>query len=161
MEKLHNYINGELVGPISRGYFDNVTPVTGEIYSQIPDSDSSDIDLAVAAALVSSITDVPVPAKLVVFGEIGLSGEVRPVSQSSARLKEAQKLGFNGAITPKTHPGLAPNKNETSSSLNVIRIKHLEQLLDFIRIEGEKNLSINAKNFFTFKRIFCCCFFIS
>jgi len=101
-------------------------------------------DLAVAAALVSSFTDVPVPAKLVVFGEIGLSGEVRRVSQSSARLKEAQKLGFNGAITPKTHPGLAPNKNETSSSLNVIRIKHLEQLLDFIRIEGEKNLSINA-----------------
>ena len=66
------------------------------------------------------------------------------MSQSSARLKEAQKLGFNGAITPKTHPGLAPNKNVTSSSLNVIRIKRLEQLLDFIRIEGEKNLSINA-----------------
>jgi DNA repair protein RadA/Sms len=96
-------------------------------------------DLAVAAALVSSLTDVPVPQEVVVFGEIGLSGEVRRVSQSGARLKEAQKLGFNGAITPKAHLGSSPKKKEISSSLNVIRIKHLEQLLNYMRIEGEKN----------------------
>src|SRR5690606_27674962 len=51
-------------------------------------------DLAVAAALISALTDRPVPAEAVVFGEIGLAGEVRAVSQAEQRLKEAAKLGF-------------------------------------------------------------------
>ena len=58
-------------------------------------------DLAVAAALVSSLTGRPVPAGSAIFGEIGLSGEVRPVAQAEARLKEAGKLGFTRAITPR------------------------------------------------------------
>jgi len=57
-------------------------------------------DLAVAAALISSITNVPVPGGAVAFGEIGLSGEVRPVSQTDVRLKEAAKLGFERALIP-------------------------------------------------------------
>lgn len=57
-------------------------------------------DLAVAAALVSSLTGAPVPPDMVCFGEIGLSGEVRPVSQADNRLKEAAKLGFAQALTP-------------------------------------------------------------
>jgi DNA repair protein RadA/Sms len=57
-------------------------------------------DLAVAAALVSSVADIPVPGGAVAFGEIGLSGEVRPVSQSDVRLKEAAKLGFERALCP-------------------------------------------------------------
>ena len=51
-------------------------------------------DLAVAAALISAASNNPLPAKSVFFGEIGLSGEVRKVSQSEARIKEAGKLGF-------------------------------------------------------------------
>ena len=57
-------------------------------------------DLAVAAALLSSAQDQPLPADLVVVGEIGLSGEVRPVGQMDARLKEAAKLGFARALVP-------------------------------------------------------------
>jgi DNA repair protein RadA/Sms len=57
-------------------------------------------DLAVAAALVSALTDTPVPGESVVFGEIGLSGEVRAVGQTEARLKEAAKLGFTRAYCP-------------------------------------------------------------
>jgi DNA repair protein RadA/Sms len=57
-------------------------------------------DLAVAAALMSSMADRPVPAGAVVFGEIGLSGEVRPVNQMDLRLKEAARLGFDHAIVP-------------------------------------------------------------
>ena len=57
-------------------------------------------DLAVALAVISSLTNKPLPADMVVFGEIGLSGEVRAVSQPSLRLKEAKKLGFNSAIIP-------------------------------------------------------------
>jgi DNA repair protein RadA/Sms len=57
-------------------------------------------DLAVAAALVSSRLLVPLPPHCVYFGEVSLSGAVRPVAHSGARLKEAQKLGFSDAIVP-------------------------------------------------------------
>ncbi|HPD92930.1 MAG TPA: magnesium chelatase domain-containing protein, partial [Pararhodobacter sp.] len=57
-------------------------------------------DLAVAAALLSAREDVALPADTVVFGEISLSGALRPVSQSENRLKEAQKLGFTSAMLP-------------------------------------------------------------
>ena len=57
-------------------------------------------DLAVAAALVSSFADQPIPPKTVIFGEVGLSGEVRRVAHADLRLKEAAKLGFEGAILP-------------------------------------------------------------
>ncbi|GAB4122785.1 MAG: DNA repair protein RadA [Rhodothalassiaceae bacterium] len=57
-------------------------------------------DLAVAAALVSSLADRPVPQGAVLFGELSLSGDVRPVSQTEARLKEAAKLGFDKALLP-------------------------------------------------------------
>ena len=57
-------------------------------------------DLAVAAALLSAREDVSLPPETVVFGEISLSGALRPVSQTENRLKEAQKLGFTSAIAP-------------------------------------------------------------
>jgi len=58
-------------------------------------------DLAAAAALVSSLANAPLPPDAVYFGEISLSGAVRPVIQTAARLKEAQKLGFGRAIVPE------------------------------------------------------------
>lgn len=57
-------------------------------------------DLAAAAALCSSLFDAPLPRDRVVFGEVALSGAVRPVNQTEARLKEARKLGFSGALAP-------------------------------------------------------------
>jgi len=57
-------------------------------------------DLAVAAALLSAREDVSLPPETVVFGEISLSGALRPVGQAENRLKEARKLGFNAAIVP-------------------------------------------------------------
>ena len=58
-------------------------------------------DLAAAAALVSSLAHAPLPADAVYFGEVSLSGAVRPVAQTAARLKEAQKLGFTKAVVPE------------------------------------------------------------
>ena len=58
-------------------------------------------DLAAAAALVSSLADAPLSPDAVYFGEISLSGAIRPVAQAAARLKEAQKLGFARAILPE------------------------------------------------------------
>lgn len=59
-------------------------------------------DMAVAAALMSSLSQIALPDETVVFGEISLSGDVRSVSQTENRLKEAAKLGFTRAIMPKS-----------------------------------------------------------
>jgi len=80
-------------------------------------------DLAVAAALMSARNDQPLPVDTVVFGEISLSGALRPISQAESRLKEARKLGFSAAIAP------ASIKTMASSEFNV---KKPSDLLDFI-----------------------------
>ena len=85
-------------------------------------------DLAVAAALVSAATDRPVPADTVVFGEIGLSGEVRAVSQAEARLKEAAKLGFTGAWTPPRRNN-GSRKNAGRTGMEIREIAHLQDLV--------------------------------
>lgn len=58
-------------------------------------------DLAVAAAIASSVRDRPLPADMALIGEVGLSGELRAVAQLSARLSEAAKLGFRRVVVPK------------------------------------------------------------
>ncbi len=84
-------------------------------------------DLAVAAALASSLSGIPVPSQTVVFGEIGLSGEVRAVSHTDARLKEADKLGFTRAIVPK---GRGKGKGvKGPSGMKIREIEHLADLL--------------------------------
>ncbi|MGB6891387.1 MAG: DNA repair protein RadA, partial [Xanthobacteraceae bacterium] len=59
--------------------------------------------------LVSSLARAPLPADAVYFGEVSLSGAVRPVAQTAARLKEAQKLGFTKAILPEAANNEAPD----------------------------------------------------
>ena len=83
-------------------------------------------DLAVAAALVSSRLDRPVPAGMVVFGEIGLGGEVRAVGQVEQRLKEAEKLGFTDALIPP----LGGRRKSPASGLQLHPIDHLSKLVE-------------------------------
>ena len=85
-------------------------------------------DLAVAAALVSSLSGVPVPADMIVFGEIGLSGEVRSVGQIDQRLKEAAKLGFSVAVVPKAN---APKK--PIEGLTIHAVERVEQAMEVVR----------------------------
>ena len=66
-------------------------------------------DVAAAAALVSSLARAPLPTDAVYFGEVSLSGAVRPVAQAVPRLKEAQKLGFTKAIVPEAARNEAPD----------------------------------------------------
>jgi len=75
-------------------------------------------DLAAAAALVSSLANAPLPADAVYFGEVSLSGAVRPVAQSAARLKEAKKLGFARAIAPEA--ARAESSSEQGLSLQLV-----------------------------------------
>ena len=84
-------------------------------------------DLAVAAALVSAMTGEPVPADTVVFGEIGLSGDVRPVGQADARLKEAAKLGFTAALIPPRRNRAKDRAGEPAIGLR--EFHHLRQLV--------------------------------
>ncbi|TNE39658.1 MAG: DNA repair protein RadA [Alphaproteobacteria bacterium] len=87
-------------------------------------------DLAVAAALVSSAFDVPLPADCVLFGEISLSGTVRPVGQRDTRLKEAEKLGFSQAILPSPPKGKGA---ASSSGLTLTEMEQLHQLVDYLQ----------------------------
>ncbi|MEE8351608.1 MAG: DNA repair protein RadA [Rhodospirillales bacterium] len=95
-------------------------------------------DLAVAVALVSSVSGVPVPRETVVFGEIGLSGEVRAVPQIDARLKEAAKLGFTRAIVPAGRTSKGKSK-ALESGMEVKEISRLEELMDLLALP-EKQL---------------------
>ena len=76
-------------------------------------------DLAVAAALLSAREDVALDRDLVIFGEISLSGALRPVAQTENRLKEARKLGFNAAIAP------AGSKAGPAAGLKVVQMPDL------------------------------------
>ncbi|UXN04294.1 DNA repair protein RadA [Bartonella sp. HY406] len=89
-------------------------------------------DLAVAAALVSSIAGVALPADCVYFGEISLSGAIRPVAHALQRLKEAEKLGFKRATLPKA--------GKEKMSQNDFAIRELDNLPDLVaRIALAKN----------------------
>ncbi len=90
-------------------------------------------DLAVAAALISSLTGVPVPADAVLFGEIGLSGEVRAVSQTDLRLKEAAKLGFSSALMPRR-----PGRSKGEDSIRMLEFAEVGDLLPLFRDKQAK-----------------------
>lgn len=86
-------------------------------------------DLAVAAALLSSVSQIPVPADAVIFGEVGLSGEIRAVPQPDLRLKEAAKLGFSRALIPPRRVNKKSAK-ESDTVLKVTEIGHLKTLME-------------------------------
>ena len=85
-------------------------------------------DLAVSLAVVSSLTDRPIPSKVVVFGEIGLAGEVRPAPRGQERLKEAAKLGFEKAVVPK-----ANQPRGRIAGLEVIAVERVDQAVRVLR----------------------------
>jgi DNA repair protein RadA/Sms len=80
-------------------------------------------DLAAAAALVSSLAHAALPAEAVYFGEISLSGAVRPVAQGAARLREAGKLGFTSAFIPDAV--VAETRSETVAATGIVALRDL------------------------------------
>jgi len=88
-------------------------------------------DLAVALALVSALTDRPVPEDVAAFGEIGLAGELRMVSQPELRLREAGKLGFRRVLMPRRRDAAKKERNG-SSGVEIIEIGHLQDVLDWL-----------------------------
>lgn len=90
-------------------------------------------DLAILMAVVSSLIDRPLPTQTVIFGEVGLAGEVRPVQRGVERLKEAAKLGFRRAIIPKAN---APK--QAISGIEVIAVDRLQEAVRYCRASGGK-----------------------
>ena len=86
------------------------------------------IDLAIAMAIYSSEKDIPMDAGTIVFGEIGLSGEVRSVSMAEQRVREAEKLGFKKAIVP--YSNMAALKN--ISGIEVVGASNVKEAVDAI-----------------------------
>ncbi|NRP39489.1 hypothetical protein XMA121_002125 [Marinobacterium sp. xm-a-121] len=84
-------------------------------------------DLALLTAIVSSFRDKSLPTDLIVFGEVGLSGEIRPVPNGQERIKEAAKHGFTRAIVPK---GNRPK--ESVPGMKIIAVDRLSEALDSI-----------------------------
>jgi DNA repair protein RadA/Sms len=93
--------------------------VAGGLYIEEPAA-----DLAVAAALLSALFNTPLPEGLVVFGELALSGEVRLVPQSDARLREAAKLGFSEGLVP-------PLPQQENNAFLLHEIRHIRALSRF------------------------------
>nr|WP_321985943.1 DNA repair protein RadA [uncultured Lichenicoccus sp.] len=93
-------------------------------------------DLAVAAALVSAATGQPTSAGSVYFGEVGLSGEIRQVSQAESRLKEAQKLGFEQAILPR-RIARGGQRLVAPEGMNLHELGHLSDLVAMFNPEGD------------------------
>lgn len=85
------------------------------------------IDLALAVALVSSLQDIPVPRDICFAGEVGLSGEIRPVQQLDKRIAEATRLGYKKIFIPASGQLDIPKSNTT-----VVQVKLLRDLFELI-----------------------------
>jgi DNA repair protein RadA/Sms len=83
------------------------------------------VDLGIITTIASSAKEVPVAPKTFVFGEIGLSGEIRAVAQSELRLKEAAKIGFKTAVIPAGNA----DKIKNNEGLTVIGVRNIEECL--------------------------------
>jgi len=85
-------------------------------------------DLAVLLSITSSLKNKPLPSKLIVFGEVGLAGEIRPAPRGQERLKEAAKLGFTRALIPE-----ANRPKQAIPGMEVIAVKRVEEAVARIR----------------------------
>ncbi len=86
-------------------------------------------DLALILAVMSSLKNQPFPNDLMVFGEVGLAGEIRPVQSGQERLREAAKHGFKRAIVPHAN---AP-KTKNLDGLEIVAVKHLREAIEAIQ----------------------------
>jgi DNA repair protein RadA/Sms len=85
-------------------------------------------DLAILCAIESSLSDRPLERGLVVFGEVGLAGEIRPAPRGQERLREAAKLGFSRALIPRSN---APK--QAIEGLTIIAVDRIDEALRSVR----------------------------
>jgi DNA repair protein RadA/Sms len=86
------------------------------------------VDLGIVAATASSLKDIPIEPKTFVFGEVGLSGEIRAVTQAELRIKEGAKLGFKRAVMPLGNA----KKIKNNLGLEIVGVKDVEEVLETV-----------------------------
>jgi DNA repair protein RadA/Sms len=86
------------------------------------------VDLGVIVALASGFRNQPVDSNMVVFGEVGLTGEVRAINQAETRIKEASKMGFSRCLMPQNNM----NRLTVDPSMELVGVKSVEQALDIL-----------------------------
>jgi DNA repair protein RadA/Sms len=84
------------------------------------------VDLGIISTIASSLRDIPVDPKTFVFGEVGLSGEIRAIAQAEIRMKEASKIGFKRAVMPMGNA----DKIKSSFGLEIVGVKDVESALE-------------------------------
>ena len=110
---------------ISCSKYDAYINITGGIRISEPA-----IDLAIILSLLSSYRNLPVSEDIMVFGEVGLSGEVRAVRQGKQRIEEAKRLGFHHIILPAYH---LPKEQYDSSGIHLIPVKNIREALTIFK----------------------------
>ncbi|MEG1557868.1 MAG: DNA repair protein RadA [Oscillospiraceae bacterium] len=116
------------------GYFFSALDVYINVVGGLQMSEPG-VDLAVAVSLVSSVTDKPLPSGTIVFGEIGLGGEVRGVSGAQERIIEAARLGFSACVFPKGNYDKLTSK---TLGIELIPISNVRQIADCFKSVKDK-----------------------
>ncbi|NCA96474.1 MAG: DNA repair protein RadA, partial [Methanomicrobia archaeon] len=88
-------------------------------------------DLAVCLAIASGLLDKPIDFQIAVLGEVGLSAEIRSVSQIAVRVQEAEKLGFKKCIIPKNNSKAV--KDLKTKTIDIVAVESVREALDLIR----------------------------
>jgi len=86
------------------------------------------VDLGIIATVASSLKDIPIDPKTFIFGEVGLSGEIRAITQAEVRIKEASKIGFKKAVMPQGNAV----KIKNNLGLEIIGVKNVEDTLEAV-----------------------------
>jgi DNA repair protein RadA/Sms len=110
-------------GGVETSGFDVFVNAVGGVRIQEPA-----VDLAVLVAVHSSLRNRPLPAKLLMFGEVGLAGEIRPVQRGQERIREAAKLGFTTVLIPS-----ANRPRQGIDDVTIVPVERVEGALDYLR----------------------------
>ena len=110
-------------GGVETGGFDVFVNAVGGVRIQEPA-----VDLAVLIAVHSSLRNKPLPAKLLMFGEVGLAGEIRPVQRGQERIREAAKLGFKTVLIPS-----ANRPRQSIDDVTIVAVDRVDAALEYLR----------------------------
>ena len=86
------------------------------------------LDLAIIVAILSSYRNIVIPDSMIVFGEVGLTGEVRAVSMAEQRVSEAEKMGYETCIMPAVNC-----KNMKTQGIKLIGITNIKEIISYIK----------------------------
>jgi len=114
------------------GLFLNDQDVFANVVGGIKISETAS-DLALVLAIVSSLLNKPINCKLAAFGELGLTGEIRPVQAGQARIKEAEKLGFDAVVLPQANMPKPNGRGKAKQKIDLVPMNHVEQALRYLQ----------------------------